>query len=428
MTSDAHETRALDSPGADRAFLGWPMVGLAFLAQFVATGVTFAAIGNFILPVSEEFGVAQTTIGIAPGLAIGMMGLMGVFVGRWLDRGLARRLMSAGVVLTGVGLLGLSQAATITQAALCWILLVCTGGALFGALPSMTLVANWFERRRGLALGVAVAGATLASWAGPAAAQLIMDLHDWRTAVASLGALTLAMAPIFGLFVIGRPEEVGQRPDGLGVEQESAADATSEALVDELPPREAGELLRDPQLYLVAVGFGLVLTSPIVLVGLLVPFGKTLGFSQQEATFFFLAMMPFSLAGKILIGGLADVAPLKPSIALVVIVNLLVWGLLSLEPGYAIFVATGALYGVGIGGAAPLQGVLMGRCFGRLNFGKASGLGGILAIPLLVAAQIGSQLMLGASGSYGATFAVQAGLLVLGGAMLALVRIPAARA
>ena len=106
------------------------------------------------------------------------------------------------------------------------------------------------------------------------------------------------------------------------------------------------------------------------------------------------------------------------------LVNFLVWIILFSDPGYPVFLVTGALYGIGIGGASPLQGVLMGRCFGRENFGTAGGLGGLAAIPLLVVVQILSQYLKATTGSYHPTFIVQGGLLLLGGLLLAFVRIP----
>lgn len=429
MAIEASPTATL-AAAPTRPFLGWRMAGVSSLAQFVSTGVVLSVIGNFVVPISGDFGVAPTTIGIAPGLSILMMGIVGPFIGRALDSGHTRQLMAAGSTLTGVGLLLGAHAESLWQLALCHVLLVSVGAALFGALPSMTLVSNWFVRRQGLAIGLAVAGATLASYPFPAAAQWLIDHYDWRTAFSALGAFTLVVGvPIFGLLVIGRPESVGQQPDGdAGADDPEDASSERPAAIERaaepIPVMAAGAIARDVRLWLAAVGFGLVFTSPIVLTALLVPYGVSLGFTPQQATVFFAAMIPFSLLGKVVIGGLADVAPLKPSIAMVVIVNVLLWALLYTEPSYPLFLACGALYGVGIGGAAPLQAVLMARLFGRANFGQASGIGGMAAIPLLVIANIGSQTFLGATGSYRLTFLVQMGALLLGGVMLAILRIP----
>lgn len=431
MTSEVDDSRTVEVGHRPRHFLGWQIVVVGFTAQLVASGVIFSSFGNFVAPISQQFGVPDTLIGIGPGLAILMIGILGPLLGRWLDRGWTRRLMILGSVLTGSGLVLLSYATAVWQLGLLYVGLVCTGGALFGMLPATTLIANWFVRRRGLMLGITYAGATIASAAGPLISQAIMDAEGWRVALRSLGLFTwVSTLPIFAAFVISRPEDVGQYPDGDEAPLERA-DIPSQAKADEPEEREVlegtktpQELARDPILWLVAIGFGLVMTSPIVIIGLLVPFGLSLGFTALQASYFYLAMAPFSIFGKLVIGGLADIAPLGPSIALTVLVNILVWMILFSDPSYPVFIATGALYGIGIGGAAPLHGVVIGRCFGRANFGTASGLGGLAAIPLLVMVQFLSQALKAATGSYHVSFIVQGGLLLLGGVLLAFVRIP----
>ncbi|MFO0688842.1 MAG: MFS transporter [Myxococcota bacterium] len=431
----ASATVAVVAPVAPTAFLGRRMLGLAALANFLASGVTFGAFGNFVGPTAEAFGVPRSTIGYGAACTILAMGVTAPFVGRWLDSGRSRSMMAWGALMTGSGLLLLSRAQTLGQAAFAFVGLVCFGAALFGSVPSMALATNWFVRRRGLALGFTVAGGTLASYFAPASAQLLIDAHGWRTAAAVFGAATIGIAvPLFALFVVARPEEIGQRPDGdppieaapSGMGSVAMADAPSTA--DLGAPLTMGELARDRRLWLLAVGFGLIMSSPVVLMGLLVEYGKDLGFSEQQAAVFFATMVPFSLLGKIVVGGLADVAPLKPSIAMIVVVNMLVWALLYLEPGYPAFLATGAIYGIGIGGAAPVHGVATARCFGRANFGRANGIGAMAGIPLLAGASALSHGLEGATGSYQLGFLVQIALVLIGGIALSLVRFPSREA
>lgn len=443
MAFGSQESGAGAARAGRSAFLGRRMVGLAALANFLASGVTFGAFGNFVGPTSEAFGVPRSTIGFGAAFTVLAMGASAPFVGRWLDSGRSRVMMIWGALLTGAGLLLFSRAQTLGQAAFAYIALVCFGAALFGSVPSMALATNWFVRRRGLALGFTVAGGTVASYFAPATAQLLIDAHGWRTAAAVFGAATIGIAvPLFALFLIARPEEIGQRPDGdeplpapgptsaafdaTGAAGARASGAEGEAglLAGLEAPLEMSALARDRRLWLLAVGFGLIMTSPVVLMGLLVEYGKDLGFSEQQAAVFFATMVPFSLLGKIVVGGLADVAPLKPSIVMIVLVNMLVWGLLHLEPTYPWFLATGAIYGIGIGGAAPIHGVATARCFGRANFGRANGLGAMAGIPLLAGASALSHGLEGATGSYHAGFLVQIGLVLTGGIALSLVRFP----
>ena len=122
--------------------------------------------------------------------------------------------------------------------------------------------------------------------------------------------------------------------------------------------------------------------------------------------------------------GLADVTPLKPGIALMVLVNAVVWWMLSEEPDYDTLMIIGAIYGVGIGGMAPLHGVLIGRLFGRVDYGTASGLGGIVGVSLIVLASFGSQALYAVTESYPQVCAVQMALVLLGGLVVAPLRIP----
>jgi MFS family permease len=417
MSSEAQPGRGLAAILPSKLFYGWVIAAIAFAAQFVFTASGLSIIGNLVTPVSKEFDVAPTLVGIAPGLAILVMGILGPFIGRAIDAGHVRRVMVVGGVLSGLGLMAISQ-----QVGLAFLLLCAPGFALFGTLPVMALVANWFVRRRGLVLGVAVAGATFASGVGPNLFEEIVADHGWRTALLSFGAFTAAVSlPLFGGFIVSRPEELGLRPDG------AAAPVASESPEEAGPrARTAAELAKMPALWIQAIGFGLVLTSPVVIIALLVPFGEALGLSRDEASDFFLWMIPFSLAGKLVIGGLADVTPLKPGIALMVVVNAIVWWMLQQEPDYDRLMVIGAIYGLGIGGMAPLHGVLIGRLFGRIDFGTASGLGGIVGVGLIVLASFGSQGLLAATGSYPLVCTVQMVLVLLGGALLAFLRIPSA--
>ncbi|MHA7837060.1 MAG: MFS transporter [bacterium] len=418
-TGTAGSLEARGAPSA-RPFLGWRMVGIAFVAQGVASSITLSPFGNFIIPLSEAFGVPRGTIGLGIPIAILLMGLLGPFVGRALDLGRARWLMTIGALVSGVGLIALAWAETLWQAAWLFGGLVCVGVGLFGMMPSMALVASWFVQRRGLALGVTVAGATVASYLAPASAEYLIQQLGWRQTLLLFGVGTLGVCvPLFGIWTIGRPEDVGQLPDGASsTEGDTIVGSPSSTMLG------TGELARDPRLWQVAIGFGLILTSPIVLLGILVPFGKDLGFSGQEANLFFAAMVPFSLLGKLAIGALADLLPPRRSIVFVAALNVGVWAMLYLEPTYGLFLVTGAIYGLGIGGAAPLQGVVVGLCFGRANFGRAQGLGGLVAVPLMAAASVVSNLLLNATGHYQSGFVLQMAWVTLGGLLLLGVPIP----
>lgn len=398
------------------SFFGWRVIAAAFVAQFLVNGSTFAVYGVFVVPLSEEFGIQPGRFGLGMAISFLGMGLMGPLIGRWLDRGYARTVMMAGVLISGVGLLLLSQAQSFWQLAAVFCTLVALGAALYGPTASTTLVASWFERRRGLALGVAVAGATVAGPVATVAAAHLIDDVGWRATLLILGGVVLVIGlPVFWWNIVARPELLGQHMDGEEHEPEA------------VPPSveiETRELVRDRRLWLLALGFAFIFSSPIVLMLTLVPFGEELGFSRKAASYFFIGMAPFSIFGKILFGAVADRVPILPAIWLVTAGNAVVWGLLGMDPGYPVFLAIGALYGLAIGAAGPLQGVALGLCFGREGFGRASGIGGLAALPLIAAAPAVAGALRDATGSYHTGFQLQLVLLLIGGILLSLVSFP----
>jgi MFS family permease len=405
---------------ATRPFLGWRIVGVAFTAQLLFTGLSFSAFGVFVVPLGEEFGATRAELGVGLAVVFLVMGAMGPLIGHWLDRGLVRTLMVTGSLLACTGLMALSRATTLWQLGLIFCGMVGVGSALFGATPSMSLVANWFVRRRGFAMGVAVAGATVATLAVPPLAAYLIDAVGWRSALAILGGGSLLIGlPVFATQAVARPELVGQAPDGDPVSESPAAAAAPAEI-------ETRALVRDPRLWTLAVGFSLIFTSPILITTALVPFGEDLGFTRLDAAWFFTAMGPFSLIGKIAFGAVADRMALRIAMWVVVLGNCLVWLLLYTDPDYTLFLAIGALYGLAIGAVGPLNGLVMARCFGREAFGRASGLGGLAGLPLIALAPIVAGHLYDTTGSYHVVFMLQSGLLLLGGILVTFVRIPRA--
>jgi MFS family permease len=410
------------TPDEPRPFHGRRAIGAAFTAQLLGNAVTFAAFGVFLVPLSEEFGIPRGRLGLGFSVAFLVMGGLGPLVGRWLDRGLTRTLMITGCALAGLGAMALSRASAPWQLALSYCGLIAVGTALFSMAPSQALVANWFIRRRGMALGFAVAGATVAAMVAPPLAAFLIDGQGWRGAALWFGAGTLAIGlPIFAFLVVARPEAVGQTPDG----DPPAADSPHLPGGISVPtPPETRELVRDPRLWLLAAGFGLVFTSPIVMVNALVPFAEDRGISRQTAAYFFTAAGPFSLLGKLAFGAMADRVAPKLAIWLVAAGNAVVWSMLFTGPGETGLLAIGALYGLAIGAVGPLNGVVVGLCFGRLAFGRASGLGGLAGLPLIAGAPALAGYLYDTTGTYQAVFLTQVGFMLLGGVLLSLVRIP----
>jgi MFS family permease len=402
-----------------RSFLGWRMVFAGFVAQFVYSSMSLSAFGVFVTPLEREFDTSRASLSFAFGLSLLAMGIFSPLLGRWIDRGSLRGIMLAGLLLASGGTCLMSQATALWQLGVLYCTLVAFGTALYGPLPSMALVANWFVRRRGIALGVTVAGATLGAALAPVVAAHCIDQFGWRNALLSFGLGSLALAaPVFAFGVVSRPAEVGQRPDGAPAPEGSVSHATPSGHA-----YASSELLRDRNFLVLAFGMALTFTSPIVATLHVVPFAEGLGFSRQQAAFVFTPVAAFSLLGKLAFGAVSDRVDPRHALRLAVLILVAGWLLLMTGPTYPQLLLAGSLLGLGIGAVMPLHGVLIGLCFRAEAFGQVMGLGGLLMLPIVAGANPIAGWLYDATGSYQAGFGLEIGCLLGAGLCFSALRV-----
>jgi MFS family permease len=166
-------------------------------------------------PLAAELGVSRTTVALAFLLLDVVVLFAGPGAGRLVDRYGARRVIVPSLVGLSACLVGL---AVMPPPA--WHFQVMYGvcGVLGVGTTPVTyarVVANWFDRRRGLALGLAMSGVGLGTFFTTSFAQYLVERGGWRLAYLGLAGSCLVVAvPVVALFLRTTPEEVGLAPDG----------------------------------------------------------------------------------------------------------------------------------------------------------------------------------------------------------------------
>jgi MFS family permease len=199
-----------------RLFRGWWIVLIAATGQCLSIGTMFMyTFGIFSKPLAGEFAANRASISLAILLLNFMVTLTSPFLGYAVDRFGGRRVITASIVTLSVLLFALS-----TVTAPLWHLyglyaLAGVAGAGSSPVAYSRVVANWFDRRRGFALGLSSAGIGAGALVVPSLTQLLIQEFGWRQAYAALGCMSLVIAaPVVGFFLRGTPEEVGLLPDG----------------------------------------------------------------------------------------------------------------------------------------------------------------------------------------------------------------------
>lgn len=412
-----------------KIYYGWYIVALAFLAQFATTGAQGFSAGVFMKPMAEDLGWSRG--GIAGVNSVGTLigGIIGLFIGNILDRHGARPLMIFGAIVTGIGFIALSTMQELWHFYLIRGIIITIGTTCSGMVVANIAVSNWFVRKRGRAVAVAVMGVPTAGVVLGPAMQMIIDSFSWRTGWIALGLMiwVLLILPT-ALFMKRRPEDIGLVPDGALPTQEddrrlSGAQKAAIAADVKWTRREA---IRTPTLWMIIIAAGLgTMTLPTTMMHL-VPFVSDLGYSLQVATLTAGVHSLFSMLSKLIWG--FGIERIHARYVVVLAYSFAAAGLILLLLAHSIesIIVGMAVLGIGVGGVIPITEVIWASYFGRISLGSIRTIG----MPFSIITQAGGPFMAGViydnTKSYQAAFIFLIITLVIGASLMLALR-PAKR-
>lgn len=197
-------------------FYGWVVVGVACLTITLGFG-TWYSFSVFFVAILEEFGWARGTTAGIYGVGTIVAAFTSPVAGRLLDQVGPRRLFPLGATIMAAGLVAASQASSLPALYLAYGGLTAFGLSLVGVAPHTALIARWFARRRGTAMGLACTGLGLGLMIIAPVAQALITWLGWRGAMAVLAGMVLGgIGPFTLLLQRARPEDLGLEPDGGG--------------------------------------------------------------------------------------------------------------------------------------------------------------------------------------------------------------------
>ncbi len=316
--------------------------------------------GTLLPPVSREFGWSRGAVSSAIVIGLWVTGIATPVFGRLVDRFGIRA-----VALPAIGLFSLATAS------LAWVpaspaaftalyALMGLGAASQTPLIYSRAISLRFDGKRGVALGIAMAGVGLGAALVPQFARALIVAAGWRAAYLGLGLLTFGLAfPAVALFV-GRPVP----GDGTGAENGPAA----------TPPGLSGrEALRTGRFWLLAISFFIASGTSGGLISHLVPLLTDRGISPQTATGMVGIAGGALIGGRVFAGYLLDrihAAYVAATFFLAPLVGILV--LVSTTRPEAAAVAV-LLVGLGLGAEVDLMAFLQSRYLGIRSFGEIYG-------------------------------------------------------
>jgi MFS family permease len=352
---------------SSRIFYGWWVAAASGLglACCIATLVA-ATFGIYLGPLRAEFGWRASDAYLATLLVTGVSALLAPIVGGVVDRIGARRVIVGSfiavvAILASFYFLGNS----LTQFYVRYLLLGALGvGTTHVAFARV--IALWFDRKRGLALGIALTGVGLGGFAWPIFCQHMIELAGWRVAyVAQALVIGLVALPIVALVIRDTPQMLGLEQDGRARRPSAPAASLAGATF-----RDA---VRGSRYWLMIVAFflmGLALQSVMLhLVPLLIARGLTPMWAAVAQSSLFLALV----CGRLTSGVLLD-RFFAPRVAIAFLIAPLI-GLVMLALGVggaAAFIAA-LLVGLAAGGEVDVLAYLAGRYYGLRHYSAIYG-------------------------------------------------------
>jgi MFS family permease len=331
------------------------VVATAFLTLFAIVGFAYYGLPFFFDFITKEYGWSRTVVTSGNAMGKLLVGPMFGFIAGWLiDKYGPRKLMMSGILIMGIALIGLSFADSLGLFYLFYIFNA-LGYVCGGPLPCQVLISSRFDKNRGKAMGIAYLGIGTGGAMVPLIAAYLERNYGWHASLAALGVIAVIIAFPMVYFLRGSSLKGSQT-------------SRSEAAV----PIKA--ILTNRNFYLLGIGSMCAIGAVGGINQHLKLYLRDLNFTQSQAAQVISLVLLSSLAGRVLMGWLADLIRRKHVMILIYMIVASAIPLLLIPdfPGRIYIFAV--IFGIGLGGDYMIIPLMAGDLFGVRALGRTMGI------------------------------------------------------
>src|SRR5579863_1509541 len=219
----------------------WSIVAASSLALVASQGpINVFATGTFIKPISQELGFGRGDIATAIGISSVMTAVASPFFGRMIDRFGVRTPLAISIVLFALATAALSLLPGSVLGL--YLIFAATGLFAIGQTPGSysKVIAAWFDRQRGFALGIVLAGVGVGTAIIPIVSNFLIGAFGWRSGYVGLAVLVIIVALL---------------PVAIFVREPTEAPAAGDAATNEPEGASMAEAARDWRFWFMLIGF-----------------------------------------------------------------------------------------------------------------------------------------------------------------------------
>ena len=400
----------------DKIFYGWVIVAAALIIICTLFGIRFS-FGVFFKSIEAEFELTRAATSSVFSAYMILSAGFGILTGWALDRYGPRLVVALMGLFTGLSLLIASQTTSVWQLFLGYSLLLSIGtaGTVVALIP---VVSRWFDKKRGLAIGIATSGTGMGTLViAPVAAYLISNL-GWRMSYMVLGLVAWLVVISLAMLLKRDPREIGALPDGVK-SSAGRAELAEKEVDSQLTGLSIRQAFRTRNFWLMlaiwlsfAVSLSLIMTH-------VVPRATDLGISPIQAATILSLIGGSQILARLSVGRISDTVGRKvPGIICSLIgTGALIW--LIWIPDLSMFYLFAIAFGIAYGGIGVINLALVGDIFGRRNLGTIMG---FLEVGFSTGSAIGSLLggfVFDVTDNYTVAFAIGAANMLIAGLCIA---------
>lgn len=351
-----------------RFFYGYWILLVGLVCQVVMNGVVTYAFSLYVIPLDAEFGWNRATTMVGYMVMQLISALASLLIGRFIYQWGVKWIIAIGALLLGIGFTLLSLTQTIWQFYLIYVI-IGFGSSFTGVVPTSMVVCNWFNKRRGFAIGVLGMGIGIGGFTMPIfLGTYVIPNFGWRMSCLVSGIISAGvLIPLSLLLIKPRPEDMGLLPDN-GEIVKNSHDRTSNAPALGFKLNEA---LKTKAFWFLVVAFTFFGFANGHTFQNQVPHLQDVGFSTVVAASALSIVGIGSAIGKFSYGWLCDFVSPK---YILVIGSVLEAGatliLLSITPNSPVFMLWlyAIMFGLGIGSWFPAISMTTSDTFGLVAY------------------------------------------------------------
>ncbi len=385
---------------------GWIIVGALSVTETVSWGIIYYGFPVFLQPMERALNASAVAVAGAFSLALAVTAFAAVPVGRWIDRGGPRGLMTTGSCLAVLLTFAWARTGSLAMLYAVW------GG--MGVAMAMTLydpafaaIVQWFGKHRDRALLIVTLAAGLASTIFMPFAAWLLARIGWRAAIEVLGILLAAITiPIHAAVL--RPSSLTEATARPAVSREPA-DAGGVPL---------GDAVRRAYFWTLNVTFAVGAFATVTITVHLIPFLTQHGYPPGYAAAAVGWIGAMQIPGRLLFVPVAAWLGPRAVTGSVFVAQALAMAMLPLVGRLPMLIPAILLLGAANGMSTLARPSAVADAFGRRHYASVSGAIAAGSNGARALAPVGAALLGAWMGSYAQLFGMLAGALALAGAAL----------